>query len=255
MMGNLNLTPSTPPRVITLDDYAHLDRPGMDWLIPELLPHPSLTVLFGPPKVGKSFLALLLAFSLAHQTPFLDYTPPSKPCTGLFLQLDTAEPIWRDRLLYMSSHGYDISGPIYHIHPDDLPRPCLITSPKTQDLLSQVLASIQPDYIILDILRELHVKDENDATQMKIVMDAIQAVFHPYTTILLHHARKSNPNFTTPLMDSLRGSSYLAGRVDSLLYLDNAVFQVETRFSAPRTYDVDLVHGYIPQPVVSPGKG
>ena len=42
-----------------------LSLPDAEWLIQDFLPKASFAVLFGPPSVGKSFLALHLALAIA----------------------------------------------------------------------------------------------------------------------------------------------------------------------------------------------
>ena len=48
--------------------------PPIDWLIPKLLPKPALTMLAGPPKVGKSWLCFFFALQVAeagHEVVYL----------------------------------------------------------------------------------------------------------------------------------------------------------------------------------------
>ena len=54
----------------TIDDV--LNFPDPEWLIKDMIVKGSFAVLFGPPKVGKSFLALSWAFAIAGDKPWLE---------------------------------------------------------------------------------------------------------------------------------------------------------------------------------------
>jgi RecA-family ATPase len=55
--------PGTRFKLLSLDEIENL--PPLEWLIEELLPARGLAVLYGAPKLGKSFLALDWALSVA----------------------------------------------------------------------------------------------------------------------------------------------------------------------------------------------
>jgi hypothetical protein len=57
---------------LTLPELAALDLPQVDWVVHELLPRGSLTLLAGREKSGKSLLATDLAASVAGGETFLD---------------------------------------------------------------------------------------------------------------------------------------------------------------------------------------
>jgi hypothetical protein len=45
-------------RSVSFSDYAAIERPSLDWLIPGVLPRPGLVLLLGEPFAGKSYLAV-----------------------------------------------------------------------------------------------------------------------------------------------------------------------------------------------------
>ena len=73
-----------------------MTRPSLNWVIHKLLPRPGLTILMGPPKLGKTFLALGIALAVVHGEPFLGQK--TVPGRVLYLQLDSSEAVWRERL-------------------------------------------------------------------------------------------------------------------------------------------------------------
>ena len=57
-------------RLLTVREV--MDLPDPEWLIKDILVKDSLALLYGPPGVGKSFLALSLAYSVAAGTKWHD---------------------------------------------------------------------------------------------------------------------------------------------------------------------------------------
>ena len=55
-------------RLLTIEDLKSLPKP--EWRVEGLLPESGLVELYGPPGVGKSFLALDWALSIAAGTPW-----------------------------------------------------------------------------------------------------------------------------------------------------------------------------------------
>src|SRR6266571_8362816 len=109
-------------RTVDFKQFVDMPRPNMDWIVNELIPRPGVTMLIGPPKVGKSFLALDLAFKVSRGEPFMGRA--TKASKVLYLQLDTSEKIMRDRGIALRNSGYDIVAPnLCMVHPDDTMRP------------------------------------------------------------------------------------------------------------------------------------
>jgi hypothetical protein len=195
-------------------------------------------VLLGPPKVGKSYLALQLALAVANGRPFLGQ--PSVPGPVWYLQLDTGEGLWTERLCRMEEAGHDLSGPVFMMHPDDRPRGFNFLRPADQDLVRAVLAACDPSLVIIDVLRKFHSANENDSTEMKALGDAIDRVFAGRSVLVLHHTRKysdGGDGGEQPNMTNLsRGSSFLPGQADATWLLGRNRLVIESRFDEPTTY-------------------
>lgn len=203
-------------RTVSPEEYLTTPRPQLEWLISGLIPKPGYMLLLGPPKVGKSFLAFDIAKRIAKGEPVMGYSCPA-PKRVLYLQMDTKEAAWTERLRKMKDIGYDLNVPnLRLVHQDDMLLPLLVTTQKGQDFLRSVIKTEAPDLVILDVLRELHQEDENDSTGMKKVFDAMEPIFTRQSVIILHHTRKvSADDKSTPDPVALaRGSSYITGRVD-----------------------------------------
>lgn len=193
-------------------------------------------LLMGPPKAGKSFLAWDLATAVATGTPFMGYAC-EQPSKVLYLQLDTKEAAWTERLNNFAKEGVNLDIPnLRLVHQEDMLLPLLITTDKGKAFVRSLMATVDPALVIMDVLREVHAEDENDSTVMKNVFDAMEPLFTGRTLLLVHHSRKMTPDDDkAPNINNLaRGSSYVTGRVDGtfLLYGDgpNRKLIFESRF-------------------------
>lgn len=222
-------------RLVTLAEYATLARPSIGWLLHKLIPRPGITLLLGPPKVGKSFLALQLGLAIAQGREFLGQAP-AQPSRVLYVQLDTSESAWRDRLKDALEAGYDLGGPLLMVHPEDQPLVDILT-PNGRAWCAAVLHAAAPDLVILDVLREVHNRDENDNTAMKQVGDAIVQTFGAYALLLIHHTRKIPQDVHDP--DPViwgRGASYLTGKADAIWLLHGSRLKIVSRFDEPAVF-------------------
>ena len=168
--------------------------------------------------------------------------PTVTPQQVLYLQLDTKEAAWTERLQKFSEHGIPLDIPnLRLVHQDDMLLPLLVTSDKGREYCHALLSQEDPALVILDVLREVHDEDENDSTTMKKVFDAMEPLFAGRTVILVHHTRKISPDdrLSPDPVTLSRGSSYITGRVDGywLLYGDapNRKLVFESRFMEQTT--------------------
>lgn len=229
-------------RTVSPEEYLNTPRPQLNWLVTGLIPKPGYMILMGPPKAGKSFLAFDIAAKVSAGEDVMGYhTPAAKKV--LYLQLDTKEAAWTERLKKLKEAGYNLNLPnLRLVHQDDMMLPCLITTPRGQVFLKTLLDNTNPELVIVDVLREIHGEDENDSTSMKKVFDAMEPVFSQTSVLLLHHTRKIGQDERGNAPDPVslaRGSSYITGRVDGywLLYGDAPFRKLhfESRFQEAQT--------------------
>lgn len=228
-------------RTVSPQEYLAVPRPQLEWLVTGLIPKPAYLLLLGQPKAGKSFLAWDIATCVATGTSLMGYSCPS-PQKVLYIQLDTKEHAWTERLKTFADAGVNLNIPnLRLVHQDDMLLPLIITTDKGKHWVQDVLAQEDPALVIMDVLRELHNEDENDSTVMKKVFDAMEPLFAGRTVLLVHHTRKSGEaDKQSPDPVALaRGSSYITGRVDGywLLYGDAPLRKLrwESRFQEATT--------------------
>lgn len=218
-----------PSRVVPASEYCNLPRRTLEWLIPDYLPHPGLLVLVAPPKSGKSYLSLQIAHAVATGGTLLGRT--CRRTNVLYLQFDTSETIWRERLSELVNSGISFPDNLYFLHPEDNPTRLNILTHEGNQLLKETLDASKAELIVIDVLREIHNADEQDSTAMKEVGDILMTTFAGKTLILIHHTHKINEFNGVPApVDAARGSSYIAGKADAVWMIHNHVLHIQSRF-------------------------
>lgn len=211
-------------------------RPEIAWLVRGLLPMPGFALLLGQPKSGKSFLALQLALAVAKGRDFMGHTATQGRV--LYLQFDTSEMVWRDRLQGLKEEGHDITGTVFMIDPKYQPTWANVLEPGTQKAIEQAIAKCDPSLIVIDVLREIHSSDENDSTAMKIVCDTLRRLTFGRAVLLLHHTHKLGAVEAPDPISCLRGSSYIAGMAETIWLVHKNLLYVSPRFTETEVLDL-----------------
>ena len=190
----------------TIDGETLMSTPmePMSFVV-DLLISQGLHILAGAPKVGKSWLALWLATTIAKGDPVWDL--PTKQGTTLYLCLEDSVRRIQNRLLSIT---------------DDVPpnvRFCTessILENGLEEQLTQFLAEY-PDtvLIIIDTLQKIRrVKNDNayandyrDLSLLKRIADQ-----HGTAILLIHHLRKQGDD---DVFNRISGTTAISGAVDS----------------------------------------
>jgi RecA-family ATPase len=239
------------PHCITIAEYMQLPLPSLQWIVPGLLPTQSFTVLWGPPKSGKTLLSLQLGLAIANGTPFLGLPSSRSGTRVLVLQFDTGQSLFRSMLEGLAQ-SQSLGNSLWLLDPHTLASqyPVDLLSEQSLRFLHEIIAEVQPDLVIIDCLSELGSHDENEQHGMKAIVSALKSATtfhptHPCAALLLHHTVKFDyANKQSPIPAPLkagRGSGYLAGAADSIWFHrrlasdqdPNAVLHLVPRFAAP----------------------
>ena len=204
--------------IVTGSEYLALPRAKETWLIEPVVPTSGAVLLYGDPKVGKSFAALQLAVALSdHGVEDWFGFPVKSHGPVVYVQLDTPRSLWADRLEEVRSSGVDTDS----VHFSDRETldcfPFDILRGDHFDLLYHSLKAIKPIAVIMDTLKESHSAEENDSNTMQKVVASLVAATYPAALILISHSRKPAGEYTPDLINDSRGSSYLPGRMDSII--------------------------------------
>jgi len=203
--------------IISGKDYLSLPRSPETWLVDPLIPAGGSALLYGDPKVGKSYAALQLAMSIQTGSEWLGF-PVRTNGKVVYIQLDTPRSLWALRLDLLTKAGYPVETVLFADRETLDSYPFNILNPVHANTLKMALSTINPVAVIIDTLREsCSGADENDATAMQSVVAALTDAVSPAALILVAHPKKPSGEQPPELVHAARGSGYLTGRMDAIL--------------------------------------
>jgi hypothetical protein len=187
------------------------------WLVEGLWSEQAVGILGGEPKCCKSWLALDLAVSVASGAPCLRRFPVRQTGRVLLFPAEDSLAIVRQRLQGIcAAAGVGFEA----LAVDVITAPVLrLDTEADRRRLAATVEALRPVLLILDPMIRLHRVDENDASQIALLLSflrELQRRFH-VGVVLVHHARKDS-NGSRP-GQALRGSSELHGWGDVNLYV------------------------------------
>lgn len=171
-----------------------------------VLPQKGILLIHGAPKSGKSLLTLNLALKLSSGESWLGFDV-NRSNRVLIIQAEVTYYAIRDRLTQMVGSN---------VYKEDF----YITDAIGFDIMSKIqrirdwINQFYPDVIIIDPLKDYHYRNENDNSEMALVMMEFRKITleHEVSIILVHHSRKGKENSGG---SNIRGASNIFGSVDS----------------------------------------
>ena len=203
------------------ENYLLLPRQPQPWLIKDMLPAGGCAVLYGKPKLGKSFIALDMVSAISD--------PTRTSCLGqrvhqhghvLYIQVDTARSTWAGRMEKMRSAGYSFDDVWFTDALLVNPYPFNIMQPSHQHNLRKAVSEHDAVLVVVDVLREIHQANEDSSGEMQGILAALVEATRPATLLLVSHSRKESAQRGADLMWDLRGSGYMAGRMDAIMRIE-----------------------------------
>ncbi|MGH7343223.1 MAG: AAA family ATPase [Candidatus Rokuibacteriota bacterium] len=202
--------------VTRLAKLAVNDEPHPEWLVEGLWAARAVGCIGGTPKIGKTWLALELAFAVASGTPCLGRFAVSDPGPVIvYCAEDTALAVKQRVAGLAKARGVNfdrlavgwVGAPSLHLDDHRDRRRLVLT-----------LLATKPRMLVLDPLVRLHRGDENSAAEISDLLGFLRGLQreHGVAVVLVHHVRKSG---ATDPGQSLRGSGDLHAWGDSNLYL------------------------------------
>ena len=244
-------------RVISLHEYATIERPEVEWLIPGVVPKTGCIELVGPPRSSKTFLALQLCFAICTGGAFLGKR--ANPGKALYFYTDSDEQLFMERIRDLEAAGIPTPSNLLIPHPDDKPYPLNILNARTQKWMRSAVEQADPDFIVIDVLRKVHNAEENSSTEQKHVADIFEGIFkrdwreekdRGNCILYLHHTTKIKSDAPRPrASDAGRGSGFMAGNTSSNWLMLGGILSMEGRFHEDLhyTYERDR-HGLLSFP-------
>ncbi len=187
------------------------------WLIEFLWAEGAVGIVGGEPKLGKSFLALDAAVSVASGRPCLRRFAVPRPGPVLVFAAEDALHVVRARLAGIAAAA---GVTIEDLPIDVITVPVLrLDVPDHQRKLRETVELVRPRLLVLDPFVRLHRIDENASAEVAPLLAYLRELQRRYETavLLVHHARKGAAHARAG--QALRGSSELHAWGDSNLYL------------------------------------
>ncbi len=185
-----------------------LDLPDPEFLIDGLLVRGSFAVLYGPPRVGKSFLALSLAGAVATGNSWHGRYVKGGPV--VYVAAEGFGGLKLRVAALLNHEGYDADAPCKF-----LDRPIdLMNLQEVIAFVTEIQNTIgKPALIIIDTLARCFVGgDENSAKDMGLLIHGVGTIIRETgaTVLVIAHSGKDERR-------GVRGSSALMGAVDTMI--------------------------------------
>ena len=204
-----------PLQIVRAADLAQA-QPDAQWLVREVWGRSSVGIIGGQPKLGKSWLALDLAVSVASSTPCLGHFAVEDPGRALIYLAEDALPQQRSRLDALCEHRrIPIESLDLHVVTEPVLR---LDLEADRDRLNTAVARLRPKVLVLDPLVRLHRLDENRAQEISGLLSFLREIqrAHEVSVVLVHHASKKHRSRPG---QALRGSSDIHAFGDDLVHL------------------------------------
>lgn len=200
--------------LLSSDDLLTREWPEPVWAIPGILPA-GLSILAGPPKVGKSWLGLQLALAVASGGITLGVQVEQGPI--LYLALEDPPRRLHERMKKQSwPQGLDanfITSGDFRTNIGDL-------SKGGSTKLAQLIKELKSRLIVIDTFSRAFSGDQDDVALMTKALTPIQEIAHENNSsvLLIDHHRKHTNEGQDPISDIL-GSTAKGALADTVMGL------------------------------------
>ena len=199
------------PEVRTVEDFLMSDIPPLQYVLQDLIPR-GLSILGGPPKAGKTMLAMLMAFYIIASTKFLGMFEGSGESV-LSIILEDGDPRVETRLLPMvKKFGLTNKIEVATTWASDGKQNIAKLNGWLDDNPDTKVVFIDTYAKFMGATKKGYNAEYSAAVGLKEIADE-----HDAAIIALHHTLKSKPK---DWLMSLYGSSGLTGAADAILMFD-----------------------------------
>lgn len=215
VLGNV---PKDEIKIIWEHELPNYVEEEKEWIVEKLIPTKSVCVITGKRGTLKTFMTLLMAYSVASGSDFLNKYSTRRGGV-IYLDKENGIGIMKERT-QMIKKGMELEG-------KELPIGFICFSQLKIDRINdisaieEIIQKHSPLLLIVDTYRRGISFDENDAGEVsKLFVDVLRPIVEKYdiSIILIHHNKKGESSGDE--MDMLRGSSDLANYADIILQMD-----------------------------------
>jgi predicted transcriptional regulator len=222
----LQVEDANPLNFIPPKEWLGTPEKPVEWLVDNILPKGSLTMLSAPPKVGKSTFARQMAMAVATGTPFLG----KNVTQGEVLLLAIEEPENNVRGAFRRLGIKDDTA--LHIHFGRI-------GPHVTDQLREVVLKKEPSLVIIDTVGRIRPDklETNDYTSTEAWLEPFLYLAHETATTvcLIYHTTKSGRSLTGhDALFAIMGSVGISATIDHLIGLTRKPDGSRTVFTVGR---------------------
>lgn len=194
-------------KLLTVEELHNLPPPT--WLLQDLLVAGGFAVLYGPPEIGKSFVALDFALSIA--TNYAGIAAPKLTGPVVYVAAEGVSGVGKRIGVWEKSHGREAEN--FRCLPEAVN---LYEGADTSNLIRTLRFLPEPPrLIVIDTMARCMAEgDENSAKDVGLLIANLDKIRHTFScaTLVIHDGNKSNQCVE-------RGSSALRGAADTMLSL------------------------------------
>ncbi len=196
-----------------------------------------------------SFLSMGLAMAVSNGDPEWLGLPIMTHGPVAYFQLDTPRSLWHYDLRTMQSGGWDFNR-VYFADRGLLPEslyPFDARRPECHAWMKNAINNMpeRPVACIIDVWKEFFQGEENNSDIAQEVMAKLTDAAGDCALVIVTHPKKVNPEYGADLLSDVRGSSYLVGRVDCIMRLDEKHVTFKSRTAPETKIRVKRGPGYI----------
>jgi hypothetical protein len=195
---------SNPFRPLSPDSLFALELPNVEYAIDEIAPLGAACLLSGREKAGKGLIALDACASIVLGEPFLGRDV--RQGTAIYCAAEEDIRDVRDRVDDRIGDRRDV--PLYILPLDGSTGDRLqLNDPESMQRLWDMVDLYKPRIIVLDPMRELHDRQEDNADEMAPLLRPVRQLAHQTSTMVMvtHHQNRAG---------SFRGSTAIRAAFD-----------------------------------------
>lgn len=200
---------------ISARDIINKEHGEQEWIVPNFIPMPGVTVMAGQPASMKTWLCLELCLRAVQGGSFLGHFNIEGGHKVLFLDRENHEREIKKRLVALGAAPEQLNETFRFVLQDDF-------SLEDESATSRLIKLVKRegyDVLVFDSLRRFHGGDENDSRSISAVMRAFKRIADTGAAVIFtHHNRKEVIGRLNP--DSMRGSSDIRAGVDAQIQIE-----------------------------------
>jgi len=199
-----------PKKHSSVIDYVRLiaEASPPDFLINNIIERGAMTVLAGQSGAFKSFIALDMAWSVAHNADFLG-NKLFGAGSVLYVCGEGKGGVGRRLFALNKEKNYQYNKDL-SVYKESLDLSCK----KSVSLLRDTISVFKPDLVIFDTFSSLAGGiNENDNSEVSAALKTINSITGDAATIIVHHFGKTKDS-------GIRGASAFSANCDSVIYVE-----------------------------------